>query len=156
MVHGRFVFESKEGEVELAPRVFFGGGTVICRSKVSFGTDVFVAWGTYFYDHDSHSLDFRDRRRDILQQLDDHRSGRANIIVTKDWSKVQSRPIRIEADAWIGMDAVILKGVTVGRGAIVGARSVVTKDVPPWTIVAGNPARVVKELAPELRDRTEA
>jgi galactoside O-acetyltransferase len=46
---------------------------------------------------------------------------------------------------------VVLKGVTIGEGAIVGARSVVTKDVPPWTIAAGNPARVVKEIPFELR-----
>lgn len=44
------------------------------------------------------------------------------------------------------MNAIILKGVTIGEGAIVGAGSVVTKDVPPWTVVAGNPARVVKKL----------
>lgn len=44
------------------------------------------------------------------------------------------------------MNCIILKGVTIGKGAIVGAGSVVTKDVPAWTFVAGNPARVIKDL----------
>ncbi len=47
-------------------------------------------------------------------------------------------------DVWIGMEALILSGVTVGDGAVIGARAVVTKDVPPYSIVAGNPARVIK------------
>lgn len=48
-------------------------------------------------------------------------------------------------DVWIGMDATIMPGVSVGNGAIIGAKSVVTHDVPPYTIVAGNPARVIKQ-----------
>ena len=54
-------------------------------------------------------------------------------------------PVIIKDNAWIGMSAIILKGVTVGEGAIVAAGSVVTKDVPPHTIVAGVPARVIKK-----------
>jgi len=52
----------------------------------------------------------------------------------------------IEFGSWIGAKAVILPGVTIGRGAVVGAGAIVTKDVPPFTVVAGNPARIVKEL----------
>jgi len=54
------------------------------------------------------------------------------------------RGVLIEDDVWIGSNAVILQGVTVGRGSIVAAGSVVTKSVPPYAIVAGNPARVIK------------
>lgn len=52
-------------------------------------------------------------------------------------------------DVWIGMNATILSGVTIGDGAIVAAHAVVTKDVPPYAIVAGNPARIVKFRFPE-------
>jgi virginiamycin A acetyltransferase len=51
----------------------------------------------------------------------------------------------IENDVWVGRDALILSGVKIGNGAVIGARSVVAKDVPPYTIVAGNPARVIRE-----------
>src|SRR5690606_2439863 len=54
-----------------------------------------------------------------------------------------SAPVVIEDDAFIGMQAIILKGVHIGRGSVVGAGSVVTRDVPAFAIVAGNPARVV-------------
>lgn len=53
--------------------------------------------------------------------------------------------IRVENRCWVGAKSVILPGITIGEGAVVGAGSVVTKDVPPWTIVAGNPARFIKE-----------
>lgn len=65
------------------------------------------------------------------------------------WVYSSSAPIVIEDDVWIGEYAAVLKGVTIGRGAIVASHAVVTKDVPPYTIVAGNPARVVKEICDE-------
>ncbi|NLH77933.1 MAG: N-acetyltransferase [Acidobacteria bacterium] len=61
-----------------------------------------------------------------------------------DWKVV---PTFIKKGASVGSSATILAGVTVGEGAIVGAGSVVTKDVPPWTIVAGNPAKVLRTIA---------
>jgi maltose O-acetyltransferase len=59
-----------------------------------------------------------------------------------------SAPITIEDDAWLGFNSVVLRGVTIGAGAIVGAASVVTKDVMPFSVVAGNPARIVGESRP--------
>ena len=53
-------------------------------------------------------------------------------------------PIKIEDNTWIGYGSIILGGVTIGEGSVVGAGSVVTKDVPPWTVVGGNPAKVIK------------
>lgn len=58
-------------------------------------------------------------------------------------------PIVIEDDAWLGTGCVVLPGVRIGRGAVVGANSVVLQDVPPLHIVAGQPARTVRELLPE-------
>lgn len=151
MLGGSFSFESSEGLVTIGDRVFFGGGQVICRSRIEMGSNIFVAWGGYIYDHDSHSLDFRERRKDLERQLADYRAGKSNFIASKDWSVVRTQPIRIGDDAWIGMHATILKGVTIGEGAIVGAGAVVTKDVPPWTIAGGNPAKPIKALPEDLR-----
>lgn len=58
-----------------------------------------------------------------------------------------SKPIIIEDDVWIGAGAIVLQGVTIGKKSIVGAGAVVTKDVPPGVVVAGNPARIIKTLA---------
>lgn len=60
-------------------------------------------------------------------------------------TSTMSKPIHIGNHVWIGRSAIILKGVTIGDGAIVGAGSIVTHDVPPGCLVAGNPARVIKE-----------
>ena len=61
-------------------------------------------------------------------------------------SATYGRPTKIEDKVWIGINSTILPGVTLGYGAIVGANSVVTKDVPPMTVVAGNPARIIKRI----------
>jgi maltose O-acetyltransferase len=61
---------------------------------------------------------------------------------------IKTAPVVIEDDVWLGTNAVVLPGVRVGRGAIVGAGAVVTRDVPPFTVVAGVPARPVRALTP--------
>lgn len=72
-----------------------------------------------------------------------------------DWRR--SRPVRVGHDTWIGHGAIIMKGVTIGNGAIVGAQSVVTKDVPPYAVVAGAPARLIKWRHPRnIADRLQA
>ncbi len=62
------------------------------------------------------------------------------------WLKVEDAPVTIEDDVWIGAGAVVLPGVTVGRGAIVGAGAVVTKSVEPFTVVGGVPAHVIRRI----------
>lgn len=146
MIGCNFIFETKTGKVKIGERSYIGGGTnLIARSDITIGDDVTMAWGIWVYTHDSHSLDWNERVKDIARQNEDYRAGR-NFIASKDWSVVKTAPIRICDKAWIGMNAIILKGVTVGEGAVVGAGSVVTHDVPAWSVVAGNPARVVKML----------
>jgi acetyltransferase-like isoleucine patch superfamily enzyme len=62
---------------------------------------------------------------------------------------MKSAPVVIEDDVFIGMNCVVLKGVTIGRGSVVGAGSVVCKSLPSYIIAAGNPARVIRELDPQ-------
>lgn len=146
MVGCEFVFESAEGVITVGSGTFINGATsLISRSKIEIGSNVTIAWGCTIYDHNSHSLDFRERKNDIQKQLQSIGAGKS-FLSGKNWETVASSSIKINDNAWIGFGCIILKGVTVGEGAIIGAHSVVREDVPPWTIVAGNPAVVIKRL----------
>jgi len=144
ILFGKIVFNSTSGEVIIGKNTQING-EIICTNKVVLGDNIFLAWGVSLFDNDSHSLDYNDRINDMTSQLNDIRNG-DSFIKNKDWNIVKSGPINIKDYAWIGMNSIILKGVTIGEGAIVAAGSVVTKDVPDWTIVAGNPAQVVKKI----------
>jgi acetyltransferase-like isoleucine patch superfamily enzyme len=144
-LNAAFVFEAKTGEIRLGDRCYLGAHTsILCRDKVILGNDVTIAWNVTIYDHDSHSMDWRDRA--VAVRLFYDRYGMSDCFDRLDWTNVRSAPIIIHDRVWIGFGATILKGVTVGEGAIVASCSVVTQDVEPYTIVAGNPARVVRKL----------
>jgi acetyltransferase-like isoleucine patch superfamily enzyme len=144
MIGGAFIFESPYGEITIGDRVYLADCQAICINKIEIENDVFISWGVYFFDNDSHSLNFLDRIEDMNNHLKDWRAGEENLNLSKNWSTVKSAPIKICKHAWIGMECKILKGVTIGEGAIVGAGSVVTKDVAPWTVVGGNPATLIR------------
>lgn len=142
----QFIFESNEGGVVIGSKSFINSDTrLISRSSIVIGSNVTIAWGCTIYDHNSHSLSYLDRRKDLEQQLSSYKAS-GSLTDNKDWGTVVSSAIEIQDDAWIGFGSTILKGVTVGKGAVVGANSVVREDVPPWTLVAGNPAVVIKRL----------
>lgn len=146
ILKNKIIFESDTGYVKIGNGCYLGNSTFIASAGIEVGNWVTMAWGITLYDHNSHSLDYRERINDQKQQLKDWGTG--NFIQNKNWSVVEKAPIKIGDYAWIGFDALILKGVSIGEGAVVGAKSVVTKNVEPWTVVAGNPARVVKRLTP--------
>lgn len=146
-VGAKLMFESNEGSITIGDGCYIASSvSLISRSSIRIGNHVGIAWGASVYDHDSQSID-PVHRRSAYALFNRHYDSDEQYS-TIDWSHVGSAPIVIEDDAWIGFDAVILKGVTIGQGSIVAARSVVTKDVPPYSVVAGNPARVVKSLDP--------
>jgi acetyltransferase-like isoleucine patch superfamily enzyme len=147
LLNATVIFESSEGFVEIGDRAYIGNDTnIISRNRITIGNDVTMAWGITIYDHNSHSFDWQKRAR-----VADHfyrTYGSSRCFDELDWDDVKSRPIVIGDRVWIGFDAVILKGVTIGEGAVVGARSVVSRDVEPYTVVAGNPAVLVRRIAP--------
>jgi acetyltransferase-like isoleucine patch superfamily enzyme len=107
------------------------GGTLCAGERITIGEHVTVGANTTIIDTDFHPLDPAVRR---LRPNDG-----------------ATAPITIEDDVFIGMNCLILKGVTLGRGCVVGAGSVVTRDVPPYSVVAGNPAQVVRAQQPSLQ-----
>jgi acetyltransferase-like isoleucine patch superfamily enzyme len=119
-----------------APELVIGDDTFVghdCRfdvaASIRVGRHCLLAGGTRVADHDGHPLDAADRR------------------AGKPEPPASVRPVVIGDDVWVGARATILKGVTVGDRAVIAAEAVVVKDVPPDVVVAGNPARVVKQLA---------
>ncbi|MCH5225010.1 MAG: acyltransferase [Muribaculaceae bacterium] len=124
---------------------YIGNSSFISVSEIIIGNNVTIAWGCTIYNHNSHSLDYLDRRKDLIDQRNDY-FNKKPLTRSKDWSKVITKPIIIEDDVWIGFNCIILKGVKIGEGAIVAAGSVVTKDVQPWTMVGGNPAKLIKHI----------
>lgn len=115
-----------DAELRIGTDCGFTGAVVVAGEHVSIGDRVQVGGNAQIVDTDFHPLT---------------PEGRA-----ANFNAGATRPIVIEDDVFIGMNALVLKGVTLGAGCVVGAGSVVSRDVPPRTIVAGNPARVVREL----------
>jgi acetyltransferase-like isoleucine patch superfamily enzyme len=135
-------FENKQGEIRIGDRVFIGGTKFHCINSIVIGNDVMFSWGCHVIDNNSHSLISNDRLNDLIAWKKGIEEG--CIGKYKDWSVVQSAPIVIKDKAWVGFNSIIMKGVTIGEGAIVAAGSVVTKDVPDYAIVGGNPAKIIK------------
>jgi acetyltransferase-like isoleucine patch superfamily enzyme len=134
----QLVFEAAGSAISIGSRSFVGSGTVIDASRsISIGDDVLISSEVLIFDHDSHSLDFTGRAEDVRLWLRGE----------KDWSRVPRAQVTIGDKCWIGARAIVLKGVTLDEGAVVGAGSVVTRDVPAFTLVAGNPARAIRALA---------
>jgi len=136
LIHAKISFDSPDGRVTIGDRCYIGQSHLVCHTQISLGDDVVISWGVTIVDHNSHSVEWRHRKDDILDWAKGH----------KDWSNVTVAPVLIQDRVWIGFNAIILKGITIGEGAVVAAGAVVTKDVAPYTVVAGNPARVVRTL----------
>ena len=143
LLSGTFVVETSAGRMRVGDRSFIGGGLFVCTDEISIGSDVMFSWGCTVIDTDAHSLSWEHRKNDVRdwkRGVDEGAIGKY-----KDWTHVKSKKIVVKDKAWIGFNVIILKGVTIGEGAVVAAGSVVTKDVPDYAVVAGNPAVVVKK-----------
>ena len=136
-IEAQIYLERSNATVVVGARSHIGANTVIsCARQVTIGEDVLISFGLFIADHDSHSLDYAKRRNDVQDWM----HGR------KDWAHVACAQIVIGDKCLIGARAIILKGVCIGKGAVVAAGSVVTKDVAPWTLVGGNPAKLIRQL----------
>jgi acetyltransferase-like isoleucine patch superfamily enzyme len=137
LIEGHLVTEIASSRIDIADNVFVGGGSTFeCVEHISIGEDVMVSYQCLLMDSDNHSTSYSKRKNDLSNfQNKKH-----------DWGKAKSAPIKLEKGSWIGARSIITKGVTIGEGSVVGAGSVVTKSVPAWTIVAGNPAKVIRQI----------
>ena len=106
---------------------------------IIIGDNVLIAHGVTIIDSDSHEINYDERAQGFKNMITDgHPIQKGNI---------RTSPIIINDDVWISYNCSILKGVTIGQGAIIAAGSVVTKDVPNFVLVGGNPAVIIKKLS---------
>jgi acetyltransferase-like isoleucine patch superfamily enzyme len=124
-----------DGLLEVADDVYIGDDCIVsCSEHVAIGSGTLLGHGVQIFDNNSHPVDPAARERDWSSIT----GGGAR-------QEVASAPVVIGRRAWIGFGAFVLKGVTIGDAAIVGAGSVVTHDVAAETVVVGNPARPLGE-----------
>lgn len=121
-----FNISTPGSRIIIGDNVGISGSTICATESVSIGDNVLIGSGCLISDSDAHPLDWRDRKEN------------------RNDNTLHS-PVHIGNDVFIGARCIILKGVTIGDRAIIGAGSVVACDVPPDSMVAGNPAKVVKK-----------
>lgn len=140
-VAGQLLVFAHGGSVSIGDHCFVGESSRIWSANaITIGHRVLISHGVNIHDTNAHSLSARQRHEHILEMFS---TGHP-----RELPDVPDRPIVIEDDAWIGFNAVVLKGVRIGRGAVIGAASVVTHDVPAYSVVVGNPARIVGSALP--------
>ncbi len=142
-IRGQLFTFGHGGRITMGSYCYVGDNSKLWSAiGLSIGDRVLIGHNSSIFDSDTHPMNARERHRQYLE-----------IITTGHPSDINLReePVTIEDDVWIGSHVVVLKGVTISRGAVIGAGSIVTEDVPPYSVVAGNPARVVRELSPDER-----
>lgn len=117
-----------DGYVELGDNTGASSVVISSRSRIVIGKRCKIGGNVRIFDHDFHSLDFEVRRSE------------------KDSQHVESQPINIGNDVFIGTNAIILKGVSIGERSIVASGSIVTKSIPVDQVWGGNPAKFIRNL----------
>ena len=139
-IQGHILVMPQGGKVTVGAKSLVGPDARLwSAASISIGSYVMISHGVNIHDNNSHSTSWRERRAeiDIVYPY---------LSLTPHAFELRPQPVVIEDDVWVGFGSTILKGVTVGRGAIIGCNTLVTTDVEPFTLVAGNPMRVVRRL----------
>ena len=111
-----------KAKIYIGDNVGMSGCAIVARDLITIGDNVLVGSGVIIMDNDAHPISVEQR---------------------EDSSKIMTKPVVVRDSVFIGARAIIMKGVEIGEGAVVGAGAVVSKSVPPFAIVGGNPARVI-------------
>lgn len=138
-IDGEIFLMTPEARCTIGRHCFLGSDSRLwVQQKITIGNFVLIAPRVDIFDNDSHPLDAALRREDAIDQFERKRA--------MSYDHVAAAEVVIEDDVWIGTKSTIMKGVHIGRGAVVAAASVVTRDVEPFTLVGGNPAREIRRL----------
>ncbi|GAC1436867.1 MAG: hypothetical protein NVSMB51_09150 [Solirubrobacteraceae bacterium] len=136
-IYGWSVFNLEPGgQVTVGAGSVLVGAVLMGAEQIDIGCNVVLSYAVTVADCDFHPTDRAARHRDA--------EANAPFGDIRTRPPLETSPVRIEDNAWIGIGAIVLKGVTIGAGARVGAGAVITRDVPAQATVAGNPAQIVK------------
>lgn len=139
-IRGQFLVFKYGGSIKIGNNCYIGDGTRIWSGEsITIGDNVLISHNVSIVDTNAHEIDYKERASRYKELIKNGAWDSKGSIITN--------PIIIKDNAWISFGAIILRGVTIGEGSIVAAGAVVTKDVPPFTIVAGNPAISVKTIS---------
>ena len=135
-IKGELMTFAHGGSITIGNFSFVGDRTKIWSAKkITIGNRVLISHNVNIHDNNSHSLDSQLRHEDFI------------IIKAKGLQKtndLNEKEIIIGDDVWIGFNSTIMKGVTIGNGAIIGSNTLITKDVPAFAVCVGNPMRIIK------------
>jgi acetyltransferase-like isoleucine patch superfamily enzyme len=136
-VYGWSVFNVEPGGVvTVGDRTILAGAVLMCAERIDIGRDVVISHQVTIADSDFHPRDPAERRRDAEASAPSGDPAQR--------PPIETRPVSIEDGAWIGIGAIVLKGVRIGAGARVGPGAVVARDVPAGARAEGNPAQVLR------------
>lgn len=133
----------KNGQIKVGAYTVLNGTVIVCNDSVCIGNHCLIAWGSVITDTWANLENAPiEKRREILRfaAMDEQRR-----LLPID----APRRVVLEDNVWVGFDSVILPGVTLGRGSIVGSKTIISEDVPPYAIIVGNPARLIRYLEPD-------
>jgi acetyltransferase-like isoleucine patch superfamily enzyme len=138
-IKGNLMTMGYGGEIKIGDNTFIGEySNIWSGSSIKIGNNVLISHNVNVIDTNSHELNHLKRANDFISLIKEGYATKQGSIVCDD--------IVIEDYAWINFNAVIQKGVRVGKGAIIAPSSVVTEDVEAFTLVGGNPAKFIKYL----------
>lgn len=137
-IRGFLLIYEQGGKIEIGDYCYIGDGSRIWSAiNIKIGNNVLIAHNVNIHDNISHPVDSDLRHKDFMRIIGENNQNPSEF-------DINSKEVIIKDNAWIGFNSIILKGVTIGEGAIVGAGSVVTKDIPDYAVVVGNPAIIIK------------
>jgi acetyltransferase-like isoleucine patch superfamily enzyme len=136
LIKGYLLVYNHGGNISIGNDCFIGPDTRIWSAKkIQIGNRVLIAHNVNIHDNNSHPLNSKERHNDYIHII---KKGLQNEIDLKE------KEIIIEDDAWIGFNCTIFKGVKIGKGAIIGACTVVKEDIPPYAVYVGSPGKIIK------------
>lgn len=142
-VRGELMIFGHGGQISIGEWCYVGVGSRIWSAgSIEIGDRVLISHSVNIFDNLTHPLRATERHQQARQIFMTGHPREINL---------DEKPVKIGDDAWIGACAIILRGVSIGKGGVVAAGAVVTRDVPEYSIVAGNPAVVVRELSLDER-----